>query len=76
MNSYIVKDQEDRTTTMKKKYVIVFIVCLLLLALSEYLFLVELSSQKRFLILIATTLTAVVSLGAIFFSYKRMGKEV
>jgi hypothetical protein len=61
---------------MKKKYVIVFVVCLLILALSEYLFLVELSSQKRFLILIATTLAAVISLVAIFFSYRKMGKEV
>jgi len=61
---------------MKKKYIIVFIVCLLLLAFSEYLFLVEFSSQKRFLILVATTITALVSIIAIFFSYRRIGKEV
>jgi len=76
VKSIIVKKSEGWTISMKKKYVIVFIVCLLLLAFSEYLFLVELSSQKRFLILIATTLTAIISLVAIFFSYKRIGNEV
>ena len=61
---------------MKKKYAIVFIICLLLLALSEYLFLVELSSQKRLLILTGTTLIALVSLVAIFLSYRKMGKQL
>ena len=61
---------------MKKKYVIVFIVCILILAFSEYFFLAELSAQKRGLILTVTILTAIVSLVAIFFSYRRMGKQV
>jgi len=74
--TFIAKTPQDRTTTMKKKYAIVFIICLLLLALSEYLFLVELSSQKRLLILTGTTLTALVSLVAIFLSYRKMGKQV
>jgi hypothetical protein len=76
VNPLIAKDPQDRIISMNKKYVIVFIVCLLVLAFSEYLFLVEFSSQKRLPILTATTVVAIVSLVAIFFSYRRMGKEV
>ena len=76
MNTFTVKTHQERTTSMKKKYVIVFIVCLLLLAFSEYLFLVEFSAQRRFLILIGTSVIALLSLVAIFFSYRRIGKEV
>ena len=76
MNTFIVKTHQERTTSMKKKYIIVFIVCLLLLAFSEYLFLVEFSAQRRFLILIGTSVIALLSLVAIFFSYRRIGKEV
>ena len=76
MNTSLLKNPPDRAGAMNKKYVIVFIVCLLLLALSEYLFLVELSSQKRFLMLTAATIMAIVSLIAIFFSYRHIGKEV
>jgi hypothetical protein len=61
---------------MKKKYVIIFVICLILLALSEYLFLVELNSQKRMGILVFTTLIAVVSLITIFISYRRISKEI
>jgi hypothetical protein len=61
---------------MKKKYVIIFIVCLILLALSEYLFLVELNSQRRTVILLCTTLIAVASLITIFISYRRISKEI
>jgi hypothetical protein len=61
---------------MKKKYVIIFVVCLIFLALSEYLFLVELNSQKRMGILVFTTLIAVISLITIFISYRRISKEI
>ena len=61
---------------MKKKYVIIFVICLILLALSEYIFLVELNSQKRLDILVFTTLIAVVSLITIFISYRRISKEI
>jgi hypothetical protein len=61
---------------MKKKYVVIFVICLILLALSEYVFLVELNSQKRMTILISTTLIALISLVTIFISYRRISKEI
>jgi hypothetical protein len=57
---------------MKVKYALIFFVGILALAASEYLFLLELSSQNRFYVLVSTSVIAVVSVIAIFKCYKRI----
>jgi len=60
---------------MKTIYTIIFLLCVLALAASEYVFLNELNNHQRFLILLLTSLAALVSVVAIFICYRRLGKE-
>ena len=61
---------------MKTKYTIIFLLCVLVLAISEYIFLSELSSQQRTFVLFATSAVAIASIIALVFCYKRLGKDV
>jgi hypothetical protein len=59
---------------MRMKYTIIFLLCVLVLGASEYLFLSELNSQQRFLILLLSTTIAIASIVAIFLCYRRLEK--
>ena len=60
---------------MKTKYTIIFLLCVLVLAISEYIFLSELSSQQRSFVLFATSAVAIASIIVLVFCYKRLGKD-
>ena len=60
---------------MKMKYTIIFLLCVVVLAASEYLFLTELNSHQRTLVLFSTTTVAIASIIAIVLCYKRLGKD-
>jgi heme/copper-type cytochrome/quinol oxidase subunit 1 len=60
---------------MKMKYTVIFLLCVLVLAASEYLFLLELSSQQRLFVLLSTTIVAIASVIAIFTCYKHLRKD-
>jgi hypothetical protein len=59
---------------MKIKYTIFFVLLVLVLIASEYIFLSELSSHQRLLILMLTSLIAIISIVAIFICYRRLSQ--
>jgi hypothetical protein len=65
----------SRDMFMKAKYIIIFVLCVVILAASEYIFLVELTSEHRLYILSLTTIIAILSIVTIFFCYQRFGRN-